>query len=97
MQIYTPELIPLYRYMRTTIVYALGGEPKTHHSDEALEEFISAHNPMILSLLHDLIAMLEYLHDLIQAKASLQNENEADETLEVARKLVFEVQGHSNL
>lgn len=90
MQIYTPELIPLYRYMRTTIVYALGGEPKPSHSDEALDQLIAMNNPTILNLLHDLIAMLDYLHDLIRSNVTLQQEE--DEIFEVAGKLVLEVQ-----
>lgn len=92
MQIYTPELTPLYRYMRTTIVYALGGEPKAHHSHEALDEFIAAHSHTILYLLHDLIAMLDYLHDLIQAKEPLHNG--AREVLAAAERLVTEAQSY---
>lgn len=87
MQTYTPELMPLYRYMRTTIVHALGGEPS--HSDEALDQLIAGTSPTILNLLHDLIAMLDCLYDLIRANVILQNEE--DETFEVARRLVLEV------
>ncbi|MEZ9796288.1 hypothetical protein BCS84_18600 [Vibrio cyclitrophicus] len=90
MQICTPELMPLYRYMRTTIVYALGGEPKPGHSDEALDQLIAANSLTILNLLHDLIAMLDYLYALMQAKAPL--ENGEDEVFAVAGKLIFEVQ-----
>lgn len=68
MQTYTPELTPLYRDMRTTIVYALGGEPKPSYSDEALDQLIAANSPMILKLLNDLIAMLDYLYALMQPK-----------------------------
>lgn len=89
MQIYTPELMPLYRYMRTTIVHALGGEPKPSHSDEVLDQLIAGTSPTILNLLHDLIAMLYCLYDLIRANIILQNEE--DETFEVARRLVLEV------
>lgn len=91
MQIYTPDLVPLYRYMRTTIVYALGGEPKAHHSDEALDDFIATQSTMILNLLHDLLAMIDYLHELIQVSNQVSLQSQKDETLEVARKLVLDV------
>lgn len=75
--------------MRITIVYALGGEPKPSHSDEALDQLIAMNNPTILNLLHDLIAMLDYLDDLIRSNVTLQQEE--DEIFEVAGKLVLEV------
>lgn len=90
MQIYTPELMPLYRYMRTTIVYALGEEPKPSHSDEALDQLIAMNNPTILNLLHDLIAMLDYLVALIQENAPLKNEE--GEVLQAANRLIVEIQ-----
>ncbi|MEZ8542893.1 hypothetical protein AB6C74_08615 [Vibrio splendidus] len=91
MQIYTPELMPLYRYMRATIVYALGGEPKPSHSDEALDQLIAANSLTIVNLLHDLIAMIDYLHELIQVSNQVSLQSQKDETLEVARKLVLDV------
>lgn len=89
MKIYTPTLAPFYRYMRTMIVFALGGFPKENQSNEELDFYIVTVNPFIVELLHDLVAMLEYLHELIKAKIPLQNEEH--EIFDVAEKLIFEV------
>ncbi|AKU57557.1 Hypothetical protein FORC18_4003 [Vibrio parahaemolyticus] len=91
MQTYNHDLAPLYRYMRATIVHVLGGEPKSYHSDEALDQLIGVHGRTVLNLLHDLIAMLDYLHGLIQINNQVSLHSEKDETLEVARKLVVEI------
>ncbi|WP_186174898.1 hypothetical protein [Vibrio jasicida] len=83
MQIYTPEIVSLYRYMRTTIVYAVGEEPKPSYSDEALDQLIAENSPTNLNLLHDLIATLDYLYYLKQVNIKI-----LDEELEILKKAV---------
>ncbi|PTP93477.1 hypothetical protein [Vibrio splendidus] len=93
MLIIAPELVPLCRYIRESVVTGLGGEPKKWHTDEQLDEFIAQINGLILSLLHGLIVMLDYLYALNQMNTQLQAEE--DEFFEVAAKLIYEVQVYS--
>nr|PMK36906.1 hypothetical protein BCU01_03745 [Vibrio splendidus] len=83
------ELVPICRYIRECLVTALGGEPKEWSTDEQLDEFIAQINGYILSLLHDLIVMLDYLYALKQAHVTLTNEE--SEIYSTARKLILEV------
>ncbi|TKE94351.1 hypothetical protein FCV53_02520 [Vibrio sp. F12] len=89
MLIIAPELVPLCRYIRESVVTALGGEPKDWHTGEQLDEFIAQINGHILSLLHDLIVTLDYLMVLIRANTWLNNEE--DEVCKTASRLIVEV------
>lgn len=89
MLIIAPELVPLCRYIRESVVTGLGGEPKEWHTDEQLDEFIAQINGRILSLLHDLIVMLDYFMVLRQTNAPLDDEE--SETFGAARNLILEV------
>ena len=93
MLIIAQELVPLCRYIRESIVTGLGEEPKEWHTDEQLDEFIAQINGHILSLLHDLIVMFDYLSALNQMNTQLQAEE--DEFFEVAAKLIYEVKVYS--
>ena len=89
MLIIAPELVPLCRYIRESVVIGLGGEPKEWYTDEQLDEFIAQINEHILSLLHDLIVMLDYLMALVLANTRLSNEE--DEVRKIASRLIAEV------
>lgn len=90
--IITKELVPICCYIRECVVTALGGEPKEWITDEQLDEFIAQINGYILSLLHDLIVMLDYLMVLRQSNSILSNEGR--ETLSTVRELISEVRGY---
>ncbi len=93
MVINAPELNPLCRYMRVMIVNALGGEPKDHHTDVELDEYMATKEVQIVCLLHDLIVMLDYLYALKQKNVHLGNEER--EIYETAERLVFSVKSMS--
>ncbi|TCV59498.1 hypothetical protein EDB74_111123 [Vibrio crassostreae] len=82
--------------MRVVIVNALGGEPKDHHTDGELDEYIEIKEVKIVCLLHDLIVMLDYLYALKQSNVqNVHLENEECEILQTAERLIFSVKSMS--
>lgn len=58
------ELLPLCEFITTSVVIALGGDPKKVHSEMAVYGFIHQKNCHVANQIQDLFVMLDYLYVL---------------------------------
>ncbi|PML09486.1 hypothetical protein [Vibrio lentus] len=90
MVVNSPELDPLFRFIRVAIVKALGGREYVCLPNKSLEQYISIVNPNIPPLLYDFFVKFDYLYVLRQSNSTLNGEE--PEVLLSAQDLIYEVQ-----